>query len=380
MKPAALTLILMIFIQLNLYGQIEDCKSLIVAEYQKGENGVGNFTWLTTYNFKNGKYISKDTILAAPTSKKGEYGSYVRFDLGKNLIHLNRYLISGIGNIIDLKEEKIILDESDELIKTTDKSILFHRSNLFSGTGYLTFDLKTHEYKFINKDSKPSRNHLYSPNRNYLIEIEKSKIPYQIILSNKKGKTIFEAECGFGTSMSIYSSSFPNVPIFWINDNNFICAEYKGNEVKVIKINTAELKQEHICKIDSIPEAVSNAYFYFDLENNLIFNCAKGDYKIDLKNKSTEQINFYERGNNFKVEIEQSEIGRKILFEEELIGNPWCNGYNAQTTKELIAIEYGEPKSNLGNPKGIKIWSSETKKWLTIEIPWVCGIIGWTEN
>lgn len=371
----------MILFQFNVSAQVENYKSLIVAEFQKEENGVGNFTWLTAYNFKDGVYVSKDTILGAPTSIEGEYGSYVRFDVGENKIYRDRYLISGIGNIVDLMEKQIILEESDEFVKTMDKKILFHRFNAFTGIGYLTFDLDTHEYKFINNDYKPTRNHLYSPNRNHLIEIEQSKIPYQInLITSKSQKSIFKSDCGFGTNMAIYSSSFAKIPMFWLNDINFIYANYIGNRAKIIKINTIELKEEQVCIIDSIPEAVSNAYFYFDLENNLIFDCAKGDYKIDVKNKSAESIKFYEKGNNFKVEIEQGEIGRGILFEEELIGKQWCNRYNVQTIEGLIAVDYGVPKSNLGYPKGIKIWSSKSKKWLTIEIPWVCEIIGWIEN
>lgn len=375
-----LTIITLILFQLNLNTPIENYKSLLVAEFREGESGLGDFTWLVKYNFKNGAYISKDTILGVPISKKGKYGSSIRFDLGKNLIYDNRYLISGIGNVIDLKEKKIILDASDQFIKATDKTILFHRANSH-GTGYSTFDLETQEYKFINNDAKPDRNHHYSPNGDYLVEVEQSKIPYQInLVDSKSKKSTFNRNCGFGTGMAIYSNTFPKVPIFWINDTNFIYANYIGNRAEIIKINTTKLEEEQVCIIDSIPEAISNAYFYLDLENNLIFNCARGDYKIDLKNKSTEQVKFYERGNNFKVEIEQDEIGSKILFKEKLIGKPWCNGYDAKTTEGLIAIEYGEPKSNLGYPKGIKTWSANTKKWTTIEIPWLCGVIGWIEN
>jgi hypothetical protein len=46
-------------------------------------------------------------------------------------------------------------------------------------------------------------------------------------------------------------------------------------------------------------------------------------------------------------------------------------------TENAIAIEYGPAGSNLGYPKGIKVWSNYTKSWMTIDIPWISALIGW---
>ncbi|RYE30988.1 MAG: hypothetical protein EOP48_31680, partial [Sphingobacteriales bacterium] len=72
-------------------------QQLIVAEYRIDSPRVGNFTYLVSYNLRDGILISKDTIFGAGTNKKGVAGSYVRYDLGRNFIYQNRYVISGTG-------------------------------------------------------------------------------------------------------------------------------------------------------------------------------------------------------------------------------------------------------------------------------------------
>ena len=107
-------------------GQTPGNTGLLVAEYQKSYKGIGNYTHLVRYNFVDGAFFSKDTILSAPTSKEGRRGSYVRYDLGNNFIYQNRYVISGIGNIIDVQTKSLLLGESDNFIETKGDSIIYY--------------------------------------------------------------------------------------------------------------------------------------------------------------------------------------------------------------------------------------------------------------
>jgi hypothetical protein len=43
-------------------------------------------------------------------------------------------------------------------------------------------------------------------------------------------------------------------------------------------------------------------------------------------------------------------------------------------------VEYGDHGSNLGYPKGIKIWTAQQNEWLTFDLPWVNSIVGWIEE
>ena len=62
-----------------------------------------------SYHFLNGAYVGKDELISLQGKKDGK--DYVRTDLKVNTVYKQRYLIAGIGNIIDLVEKKCCLME-----------------------------------------------------------------------------------------------------------------------------------------------------------------------------------------------------------------------------------------------------------------------------
>ena len=56
------------------------------------------------YNFVNNVYAGRDQIISINGRKDNK--DFVRCDKGENTLYKNRYLISGIGNVIDLSEKK----------------------------------------------------------------------------------------------------------------------------------------------------------------------------------------------------------------------------------------------------------------------------------
>ena len=82
--------------------------SLLVAEYD--DNAASNHMQnLINFVFVDGAMVSKETVISLPTQKAGVKGNYVRFDLGKNRIYRNRYVVTGIGNVIDIKSKKLLV-------------------------------------------------------------------------------------------------------------------------------------------------------------------------------------------------------------------------------------------------------------------------------
>lgn len=64
---------------------------------------------ILSYHFLNGAYVGKDELISLQGKKDGK--DYVRTDLKVNTVYKQRYLIAGIGNIIDLVEKKCCLME-----------------------------------------------------------------------------------------------------------------------------------------------------------------------------------------------------------------------------------------------------------------------------
>src|SRR6187551_504514 len=97
------------------YGKV---KSLIVAEYREDKSGLGSYTYLVSYNFRDGKFISKDTVLGSlQEPDESTPWFHVRYDLGKNFIYQNKYVVSGVGNVIDLETKSFVMKASDEFIE-----------------------------------------------------------------------------------------------------------------------------------------------------------------------------------------------------------------------------------------------------------------------
>ena len=366
--------------------------SLLIAEFRKDDDGLGNFTYLVSYNFTDGKMVSKDTILSAPTSKGQYQGSYVRYELGQNFVYKNRYVISAIGNVIDVKTKSLVMEESDDFIEARGDSIIFHR-NTINETGYLICDLKNRTYEFVNDKNFLNVKGINSPNHRWGLEIDKSEIPYKIILyDDKNRKSVIVNDCGIGTSLSIYASTLSNIPLFWLDNQNFLYASFStlGSRIHldsaiataiIYKINIETKISEIVSIIDSVPLSLSQSSFFIDPLDRIIFYCEKGDFEIDIQNKKAIPYIMSSVGNDFSIENNRNEnYGSIIAFFGKEIGRVWCNYYNAKTTKGFIGVEYGEIGSNLGYPKGVRVWNNLTNKWKDIEIPYMSGIIGWIEN
>jgi len=359
-------------------------KTLIVAEYRIDKNKVGNYTYLYGYKFQKGKFLHKTKIFGAPTFRKGIPGSYVRYDLGTNFIYQNRYVISGVGNVIDLKKRKLVVEESDDFIKAKGNILVFHRNNLY-GSGYKILNLNTGSYtyakNFKNLKGIPSPDFKYGLLKGSYYK--KNKFYYQIYINNRKNQSkIIVKNAGVGTILSKFASTTSKVPMLWINKSNFIYAHYsKINKNYKVNLRLVNIngKTKSVKQIKNISPSRVNSSFSKDKKNRIIFTCSTGIFIVNINNGQLSLTKENNLWNSFSVDINNNGSNETIRFNNKIIGKFWCSAYQSETTEGYIATEYGPSGSNLGYPKGIKIWNKYTKKWITIDIPWVCDIIGWIE-
>lgn len=364
-------------------------QKLIVAEYRVDNPKVGNYTYLVSYNFNDGVFTSKDTIFSAETNRKGVAGSYVRYDLGKNFIYKNRYVISGIGNVIDIKKKALVIEESDDFVVATGDSLFFHRNNIFSGTGFLILNLITGKYNFIdNKDWDRDKEKRTSPDKKHYLSIDQAKIPYKVCLHNSYGKkkTIVD-DAGHGPNI-MYSSQFPTIETHWLDNNTFLYAVHE------IKINAAQKDFSKVTlhlfdinknsnKVFFVLDSVSNGrvngrFFKDDIGQTIYRTSGWSHYIVDTVKGVLVDYPFYELGFNFSTANKSEKDGTVINYNKSEIGKLWCS--NGVVSDGMIAVEYGDIGSNLAYPRGIKVWSNLTKSWSTINIPWLSNVIGWVDK
>ena len=379
-------------------------KSLIVAEFLKDKTGTGHYTYLTSYNFLDGKLISKDTIFGAEKDNDSIIWFHFRFDIGKNFIYHNRYLVSGCGNVVDIKTKSLVMAASDDFVEAIGDTLLFHRNNIWGGTGYLVLDLKTRSYGFVADQNFRAVKGLQSPDHKHGIDIDESRLQRKIILYDQKNVAdTIVADAGRGCLMSPESSSHGKVPVFWIDNSTFVYADYSISNyfegkpiytdgyprpdylpenlfcnVTIREVNIITKENKCIGKIDSVKQAMLNSKFYYDGDSNIVFIIGLNFYKIDCVNNNITIYKFKNKTEN-GFEFLNDKNGMVVIkYNQEKIGKLLIG--NHFTTEGYFAAEYGPANSNMTYPQGIKVWNNITREWTTIDIPWECALIGWIDN
>lgn len=360
-------------------------QNLIVAEYRIDTPRVGNYTYVVSYNFNNGKLVSKDTIFGSPSHYKY---SIFKFGFGKHFIYKNRFIISGSGNVIDTKTKKLLTENySDDFISAIGDTLIFHRANTYTGEGYLMLNLLTGSYNFINHQRRNrEREGRGSPDKNFYLSIDRSSIPYKINLCDTaNNKTLLVKDAKHGPNCES-----PTVETGWLDNNSFLYAvhetKFSSNQTQTefskITLRCFDIKNNSdtiFYVLDSVGKAFINGKFYLDEIGQMIYRTTDAKcYVIEIKKAKLTEYSFYELGNQFSLSYRSTKEGWRVKYKNIDLGMHW--GSTTETGNGIIGIEYGKVGSNLGYPKGIKVWSELTNKWQEINIPWIAAIVGWIEH
>ncbi len=349
---------------------------LFVAEYDDNA-AINHLQYLNDYIFLDGIMVSKEAVLIVPTQKIGVKGNYVRFDIGKNKIYRNRYIVTGIGNIIDFRNKKLLLTEKDEFVAFQGDSIVFHTDDIFKGNYFSIFNLKTEKYQKV-------ENANYNPRPRPDVEVDETTPPYVINMYRVNGKKeVLVRDAGYGEAQPLIGDDVKRkFPIFWLNNTSFLYANFSKNQqiASIYRVNT-DNTSEKIADIDAIPATAENTFFELGEGGTVIYSCAKGRFQIDLIKKKADKIVFESIGNNFSVESEENpKYGRAIKFENKEIGKKWCRFDNAKTINGFAAFQNDMVIGPDRYPQGVVVWNTTTSKWTTIEVSSLAEIVGWVEQ
>src|SRR5215204_4407796 len=135
MKLATLCLLL-VCARLVVDAQTRDV-ALLVAECVAAK-GLCNTQELVAYHFKNGVLTSRGLIVKANTD-------HVRFDLDKNHICRNRYVITNWGDVVDIQNREVLHEGEGEYV-TTENNLIIQHVDKADLRGYYAYDLNTKQY------------------------------------------------------------------------------------------------------------------------------------------------------------------------------------------------------------------------------------------
>lgn len=121
--------------------QVATESALIVAEYGR-DRSAGSWTYLVSYNFNKGHLLSKDTLWSGRSNTP-----YVDFNFGQFFIYNNRYIISSIGGLFDLKTNQPFKKDMHTFIGAKDHQLFFYNSY----DGYFIWNSKNNSYRKISE-------------------------------------------------------------------------------------------------------------------------------------------------------------------------------------------------------------------------------------
>ncbi len=383
------------------FGQ-EGVKSLIVAELDRNRDEE-QLQHLVSYNFIDGELNNKDTLSSSPTKE-------MRWDVGFNEIFNNRYALSFGGPLINLKDNKVLAKIAHRFVAYKKDTFFFEKI----GSDCLAyFDYELGEFTVDSNRQFPREMDSYSQNLTKGVEVDYSVIPRRIFLYTQRDKKLLIPDAGNGPPLKDISSSFPKIPIKWLNNDTLFYVRffdtrtfdfdkydfdvivsrdsvlkketnefvelYLPTKMEVYKVVVSTGTQQLMLYRENIPRGIMNPRFEVGKSGEFILLAKVGAFNYNEMTDKFEEVRYNSLGNGFTFESDDA-LNSDIFYKNTKVGNHKCACYNAKTCAEFIALEYRDDSSQLGKTKGVKVWNSISGQWTTIDIPWIFDIIGWIEK
>jgi hypothetical protein len=352
-----------------LYSQ--DRKQALIVTHMDNKSGNAFKQKIYAYRFINGSFTGREELLVVQGKKDGK--DYIRTDIGKPTIYKNRYLITGIGNIIDLKEKKVLFDGHARLVACRNDSAIFYTNDIFKGKFYSVYNFKTGSYGEVKQYS-------FKAIIGQDVEFDKNVSPYKIYLyPPNKPKIELVSDAGYGQRGK---DGPEDPPLMWLNNDAFLYVWFSkdGKELAVYVVNATTKKIELIGKVSGPGQAP--AYIEKADTELYLLHFQDKQFKIDLKNKKVEEMTFTYPAFGFSAEIKSGPKGKRILLKDEpkeigvfhfRLSNFSAHNKICGLVKEIVA---GEDSYQ----QGMVVWNDVKKKFENVDAEDVISMLGWIEE
>lgn len=364
-----------LLLSFSLFAQAKK-KILLVAEHdvQAATNHQQN---LLRYSCDNGTWSAKEKLLSVTTMKSGETSNWVRFDVGNNSTYKNRYVVTGIGNVIDVQSKKVILEQKDQFVRGSNDSLIFYTNDLIKGKYYSVLDLKTNAYAQV-------KNPAFKAITGNDVEADCSLKNYKIYYyPPSAAKVELVRDAGYGEDLSQVAGARAQCPFWWIDNNTFLYPNYSQGKdmVTICKVTVSTKQSEIIGTIDQLPQSQSPSKFSLDGDGNVLYNCSRGAWLIDYKKKKVSMEKWLSVGNGFSISVEPvPQKGYTIRYNEKEIGTYFCDLSQVKTCEGSIAFTYELVLGEEHYLQGVAAWTNATSQWKTIDNSDVAAVVGWMEE
>lgn len=353
------------------FAQNNTGESLIVIHYDEGNKAnLGQLIY--RYNFVNNVYAGREQIMAVAGKKNSK--DYIRCDVGQNTLYKDRYLISGIGNVIDLKEKKVLYDGSAKLVRCSNDSIIFFTNDIFKGKFYSYFNLKTNTYSEI-------KSLTFKAIVGQDVEFDRTKSPYKLLYyPQNKPKVVLMEDAGHGG----VSSKAPkaDIPIYWVDQNTFIFPNIKITDLEgsIVKYNLETKTSKVIGTFNSTANVPATYQLVNSVDCYIEFYFKNKLYCINPAKETMLLSNYKEIDKNFSVEVEPKSTGRAVYYKGKEIGRNHFDMKNFKTSSNYAALVKEIIMGDESYQQGMSVYNVTKAKWETIDGEEVVALVGWIKQ
>lgn len=347
----------------------QDLRQSLIAVHIDPAGGKQFRQKIVAYHFLNGTFTGAEELLTVQGQKDGK--NYIRTDIGRNTLYKNRYLITGLGNIIDLQEKKVLFDGRASLVRCSNDSAVFYTNDLFKGKFYSVFDFRSNNYQEVQSLTFKAR-------LGRDVEFDKSVQPFTLNYYPVGAPAVRVCDdAGYGQS-GLAQSHVPDPPLLWIDNDRFVFAHFNRNntELAFYRITIDAQKSELLGKV-AISPASSPAEIEVLSTTRFLLRLGSRQILVDHKSKQVSELSFSEPQQGFSYECTAQPSGRMVKLNNLELGRQqfkptfFCCGKNiAAVVKE---INVGEESYQ----QGLNVWDGLSKAWKHVDTDEVLSLVGW---
>lgn len=351
----------------------KDIKQDLIVVHVDGSSKTQFKQVLFAYHFLNGSFTGRDELLSVQGKKEGK--DYIRFDRGNNLIYKNRYLITGIGNIIDLQEKKVLFDGKAKLMRCSNDSAIFYTDDIFKGRFYSVYNFSNNTYGEV-------KELLFKTKYGRDVEFDKSTKPFKLLyFPSGKPRVQLLSDAGYG-QVNEKDSYIPDPPLVWIDNDNFMFSHFNASntEVQFFKVNVDTKKSERIGSLDISGESglaeiqsLNSDQVMFKLGNKYVF--------IDMESGSISEQEYTKPMNGFSFNCKPDpKVGHTIKLYGNEIGKYHFDSRNFVAGTNIAGFVREMKIGQESYQQGLMVWNTTRKKWESVDAEEVLALIGWLNN
>lgn len=357
---------------LTLCTQAQDQKQTLVVVHVDPAGGSQFTQRVMAYHFLNGYFTGTDELVTLQGRKDGK--DYLRTDIGRNTLYNNRFLITGLGNIIDLVDKKVLFDGRAKLIRCSNDSAIFYTNDIFKGKFYSVFNFSKMEYaevKALTFKAKAGND----------VEFDKTGTPYKIIYyPTGAPKVILSNDAGVAQPGTALGQA-PDPPLYWLDNTHFVHGQFSsdGKTISIYKTNVETKVVEALGTTSMSPEK-RPAEIVAAGAGKLLLLLGQRQILIDPAAKNVSEQTYSNAGYGFSFECLSSSAGRVIKFNSAEVGKLHFNPSNFVTTTNAAALVKELSVGNETYQQGLAVWNGRDKKWINVEADNVLCLVGWINN